>query len=403
MDDSRTVFCGNVSDKVTEELLYELFVQAAPLERVKIPTDREGRKSNFAFVTFKHEESVEYVQRLLNGIRLYDKSLLIKPRHSNSNRLTEALPSNEHQVVAVASRSQATSNSFAKTHGIPVAYEGYNALATDKNVAVVYVGVLNPQHYEVVKLLLEAGKHVLCEKPFTLNEKQTRKLVDLAKEKKLFIMEAVWSRFFPVYHEMRRMIDSGVIGDVRQVTVDFSVPINDVERVNKKELGGGVILDLGVYMLQFQQYVFRGLTPTKVAVNGILNNDGVDKCAAAILTYSDDKMAIVSCSAIISTPCEAKVYGTKGSISIPYFWCPTSLKLNDEVKEFALIENKGNFNYKNSAGLAYQAQEVRKCIMEGKIESPIITHNETIQLAGLMDKMRAEIGVVYPADGQDFD
>lgn len=127
----------------------------------------------------------------------------------------KALPSDNHQVVAVAARSSASAEKFAKTHGIPQAYEGYQKLAKDGNVDVVYVSVLNPQHYEVSKLMLENGKHVLCEKPFTMNEKQTRKLIEIARAKKLFIMEAIWSRCFPAYRELRRIIESGDIGEVK--------------------------------------------------------------------------------------------------------------------------------------------------------------------------------------------
>lgn len=126
----------------------------------------------------------------------------------------KALPSDSHQAVAVAARSLASAEKFAKTHEIPYAYEGYLQLAQDKTVDIVYVGVLNPQHYEVSKLMLENGKHVLCEKPFTMNEKQTRKLMEIAKARKLFIMEAIWSRCFPVYRELRRVIEAGDIGEV---------------------------------------------------------------------------------------------------------------------------------------------------------------------------------------------
>lgn len=126
----------------------------------------------------------------------------------------KVLPSASHQVVAVAARSLASAEKFAKTHEIPHFYEGYLNLAQDESVNIVYVSVLNPQHYEVSKLMLEKGKHVLCEKPFTINEKQTRKLIEIARAKKLFIMEAIWSRCFPVYKELRRIVEAGDIGEV---------------------------------------------------------------------------------------------------------------------------------------------------------------------------------------------
>ncbi|XP_072395905.1 trans-1,2-dihydrobenzene-1,2-diol dehydrogenase-like isoform X1 [Diabrotica undecimpunctata] len=252
------------------------------------------------------------------------------------------------------------------------------------------------------RLMLENGKHVLCEKPFTMNEKQTKKLLDISKEKNLFLMEAVWSRCFPAYDKMIEVIKSGEIGEVVQVTVEFGVPISHVDRVKNKDLGGGVILDLGVYILQFQQYVFNGLKPTKIVASGHLNEEGIDSSVAAILTFPEGKTAVLSASSFTKLACEGVVYGTKGCIKMPTFWCPTTLDVNGVVLEFPLIKNEGEFNYLNSAGLAYEAEEARQCIMKNKIESPKITHDNTLELAQLMDKLRAELGVVFPADGESY-
>ncbi|KAF7287898.1 hypothetical protein GWI33_000245 [Rhynchophorus ferrugineus] len=310
----------------------------------------------------------------------------------------KGLPASEHQVVAIAARSLASADKFAKTHNIPKAYEGYEQLAKDADVQVVYVGVLNPQHYEVVLLLLNHGKHVLCEKPFAINHKQAKEMIDLAKKKNLFVMEAIWSRCFPVYREVRKLLDEGVLGEVKYAAVDFGFPIADVDRIKNKDLGGGAILDLGIYILQFQQFVFRGLKPVKVLASGHLNDGGVDDSASAILTYPNGKTAVVTCNATAQMTNEGVIIGTKGTIRIPMFWCPTSYSLNGQVKEFPLIENNGNFNYINSAGLGYEAADVRKTILSGKIESEQVTHEETLQLAAWLDTLRKETGVVFPAD-----
>lgn len=310
----------------------------------------------------------------------------------------KGLPKDEHQVVAVAARSQESAEKFAQTHSIPKSYEGYINLGKDAEVQVVYIGVLNPQHYEVAMLMLEHGKHVLCEKPFTMNEKQTRKVIDLARSKNLFVMEAIWSRFFPVYQEVRQLLDSGAIGEVKYVSAEFGAPISEVARVKQKDLGGSTILDIGVYTLQFQQFVFKGLKPEKVVSAGHLNEDGVDLAASAIFTYPDKKVAVVSCNALVKLPNEGTIVGTKGTIKIPIFWCPVSYSLNGELKEIPLIKNDGKCRYHNSVGLAYQAVEVRKQILAGNIESDIMPHEETIQLAAWMDKLRRDIGVTFPAD-----
>ncbi|KAJ8968865.1 hypothetical protein NQ317_016073 [Molorchus minor] len=208
-----------------------------------------------------------------------------------------------------------------------------------------------------------------------MNEKQTRKLIEIARQKNLFLMEAIWSRCFPVYKELRRIIESGEIGEVMEVAVQLGFPMSNVERIRSKELGGGVILDLGVYALQFQQFVFRGLKPNKVVATGHLNEEGIDLSASAIITYPGSKTAVVSISSLVQLSSEGIVYGTKGTIKV---------------------------NEINSAGLAYQADEARKCIREGKIECEHITHEETIQLAQLMDKLRQELGVVFPVDSESY-
>lgn len=310
----------------------------------------------------------------------------------------KGLPKDEHQVVAVAARSLESAEKFAKTNNIPEFYEGYKNLATDERVQIVYIGVLNPQHYDVVILMLENGKHVLCEKPFALNEKQARKMIELAKSKNLFVMEAIWSRFFPVYQTLRTIIDSGEIGEVKYITATFGIPLTHVERVKRKDLGGSAILDIGVYLLQFQQFFFRGLKPQKIVVAGHTNENGVDDAASVIFTYPGGKTAVVSCNATVELPNEGIIVGTKGTIKIPVFWCPLKYEINGKVQEIPLIKNDETFNYLNSAGLAYQAIDIRKQIEKGNIESDLVPHEETLQLAAWMDTVRRELGVVFPED-----
>ncbi|KAG5897496.1 hypothetical protein JTB14_031118 [Gonioctena quinquepunctata] len=280
----------------------------------------------------------------------------------------QTYPASDHRFVAVAARSKASADKFAKDHEIPNSYEGYEGLAKDKDVDIVYVGNLNTQHFETNKMMLEHGKHVLCEKPFTMNEKQTRRLYQIAKEKNLFLMEAVWSRCFPAYLEMKRLMDAGAIGDVMFASVHFGHALQHVERLTSLQLGGGAILDLGIYILQFQQYVFRGLKPIKIAVNGHLNSSGTDESVGVVITYPEGKMAVVSTSA----------------------------------REYPLPRSPVPFLHHNSAGLRYQAEEARQCIRAGKIESHHMTHDESIELAKLMDLLRKEMGVVFPEDSMEF-
>ncbi|KAK9880770.1 hypothetical protein WA026_013091 [Henosepilachna vigintioctopunctata] len=303
-----------------------------------------------------------------------------------------------HSVVAVGSANRANAEKFAKEHNIPKAYEGYEGIAKDEEVDVVYIGNLNFQHYASTKLMLEHGKPVLCEKPFTMNEKQTTDLIELARAKKVFLMEAVWSRCFPVYKKIRELIDEGVIGDVMFANVNFGFNLQNNERMTNKNLGGGAILDLGIYNLQFQQFVFRGLQPIKVVVNGALTKDGVDGTTAALISYQNGKLASVTCSAEVNLPNEGIIVGTKGMLKVPQFWCPTQLITSNQTYNFDLPQSQVQFRYSNSGGLAYEADEVKRCLQEGRLESPQITHDETIQLAQLMDLMRKEVGLRFKED-----
>lgn len=141
------------------------------------------------------------------------------------------LPAEHHKILAVAARDQQKAQEFADLHGIERAYEGYVQLAKDANVEVVYVGTLNPQHYEVVLLMLENNKHVLCEKPLCMNQRQAAHVLRVAKERNLFLMEAVWSRFFPSYTYLKEQVTSGALGDIKEVSVEFGFPIAEVARL----------------------------------------------------------------------------------------------------------------------------------------------------------------------------
>ncbi|CAG9767108.1 unnamed protein product [Ceutorhynchus assimilis] len=314
----------------------------------------------------------------------------------------QTLPESNHEVVAVAGKNKENVEKFAKEHNITRWYDDYEKLADDNEVDIVYIGNLHIQHFEASKLMLEHKKHVLCEKPFTMNEKQTTRLVEIAREKKLFLMEAVWSRCFPAYKKMKEIIDSGAIGDVLFCSVHFGLAIQHVERLTSTKLGGGAILDLGIYIIQFQQYIFRGLKPEEIAVNGHKNSAGTDESVGAVITYPNGKMAVVSTSARVVLPNEGVVVGTKGILRLPSFWAPTQLITPDETFEWPLPKSSVPFLHINSAGLSYEAEQARQCIKKGLLECPEITHNESIEIARLMDLMRKQMGVVFPEDEQEF-
>ncbi|XP_008557626.1 trans-1,2-dihydrobenzene-1,2-diol dehydrogenase [Microplitis demolitor] len=311
---------------------------------------------------------------------------------------TATLPKNEHEVVAVAARDLNRANDFAKLHHIKKAYGSYAELAKDPDVEIVYVGTLNPQHLEVAKMMLSHGKHVLCEKPLTMNLKQTKELISFARSKGLFLMEAIWSRCFPVYQAVKDAIKAGEIGDVKQVIVSFGFAMEHVDRLNMKELGGGTILDLGVYTLQLAQFIYDGEKPINVKAGGFLNADGVDTSTSATLLYKNNRTATVMTHSVVTLPNEAVIIGTEGVIKIPTFWCPVTAELPSGKIKFDLPKAPLPFNFINSAGLRYEAMEARACLQKGLKESPKVSHAESLLIAELEDELRRQIGVVYPQD-----
>ncbi|XP_026497860.2 trans-1,2-dihydrobenzene-1,2-diol dehydrogenase-like [Vanessa tameamea] len=305
-------------------------------------------------------------------------------------------------IAAVAARDKSRAEEFAKTHKIAKVFASYDEMAMSSDIDVAYIGALNPDHFKLSKLFLECGKHVLCEKPLCMNYKETESLLSIAKSKNLFIMEAVWSRFAPSYMALEKEIQSGKLGDVQFVEVNFGVPIANVDRLRKKDLGGSAVLDIGIYTLQFAQFVFRE-EPVKVTAFGEINNDGVDVVDTIILEYSGNRRAVLNVNAKIRLWNKATVYGTKGRVTVedPFHFPDTLIHNDGNVEKFSLHTSNQKYNFGNSAGLVYQALEVARCIKQGLNESPRMSHKESLLLAKLRDMVRKQVGVHFEVDDKE--
>ncbi|KAL6259263.1 hypothetical protein P5V15_009181 [Pogonomyrmex californicus] len=309
-----------------------------------------------------------------------------------------ALPANEHDVIAVAARQLSRAQDFAKLHEIKKAYDDYAKLALDKDIDIVYIGAIHPQHFDIAMLMLKHDKHVLCEIPLTMNLKQTTKLINYAKSKNLFLMEGVWSRCFPLYDVIKKEITSGTIGEVQQVIISFGFGLPDMERMILKELGGGTILEFGSFCLQLACLVYNNEMPQSIKASGFLNKDGVDTSMSVTLTYQGNRTVTIMTNILATLPNEAYLCGTKDMIKIPDFWCPTKVELPSGTVTMSLPKLKHETKYINSAGLCYEAAEARDCILKGLTESPKISHETSLLLAKLENELRRQLGVVYPQD-----
>ncbi|XP_077999529.1 trans-1,2-dihydrobenzene-1,2-diol dehydrogenase-like [Glandiceps talaboti] len=313
------------------------------------------------------------------------------------------LDPNEHQITAVAARSLEAAKKFAEVHSIDKAYSDYEELARDSDIDIVYIGSIHTQHANWSKIMLTHGKPVLCEKPGGVNSKEVSEVIALAKEKNVFFMEAIWSRHFPIYDEIRSIVSSGRIGQVKMImaNIGFSELIN-VPRIAKPEHAGGGILDVGIYPVQLVVMLYGNEKPL-ITTKGFLSEQGVDETAIAILQYSENRFAVVNSHCSLDPSLEADIVGTKGRLRIGKpFWCPSKISIEDsngtEIKEFPLPQSSATLNFVNSVGLRYQAITVRKCLLEGQIESELMSHEDSQKIADILQHMRHGLGYVLPQD-----
>ncbi len=303
-----------------------------------------------------------------------------------------ALP--DAEVFAIGSRDHAKAHAFAETHNIPASHGSYQKLVDDPHVDVVYVATPHPFHAEHALLALNAGKRVLCEKPFTINARELEEVVRVARDKKLFLMEAMWTRFFPIMFKVRELVKDGAIGEVRMVEADFGfrAGVTPEGRLFNRTLGGGALLDVGVYPISFAHMVLGA--PDRITGLATIGETGVDEQSAMILGFPGGALAILSTAVRTNTPHIAQVIGTEGRIAIPTnWWKPESLILTRSGQADETIELPAN-----PAGFMYEAEEVGKCLRAGKLESDIMPLDESLAVMRTMDTLRSHWGLKYPME-----
>lgn len=298
------------------------------------------------------------------------------------------------ELVAVGSRTLDTAMSFAAEFKVARAHASYEALAADPGVDVVYVATPHPLHHDNTKLCLKAGKAVLCEKPFTINAREAEELVETARRGNVFLMEAMWTRFLPVMAQVREWLDQKLIGEPRMVMADFGYRAgwDPASRALDPHLGGGALLDVGIYPISFASMVF-GAVPCKVTGLSHLGATGVDEQTVATLAYGGGELALLACAVRTHTAQEARILGTAGSIHIPEFWhgSTVTLSVQGQTPETRSLPLAGN-------GYNYEAVEVGRCLRAGLKESPVMPLAETVAIMRIMDELRRQWGLVYPQE-----
>ena len=314
---------------------------------------------------------------------------------SIAGRFSEALAAlPEAETLAVGSRSQDSADRFAEAHGFSRAYPSYEELAADPDVDVVYVATPHPFHAENVELCLRAGKAVLCEKPFTVNAAEARRLVGLARERGLFLMEGMWTRFFPLMRRLRRMLSEGALGEPRMLTVDFGfrAELDPASRLFDPKLGGGAMLDLGVYCVSLASMVLGA--PLRGAGFPHLGETGVDEQFAAVLEHGGGRLSALTAGTRTATPQEATVMGTVGSVRVHSpWWRPEAMTITKPGEGDGVIEE-----FPEGDGFGYEAAEVMRCLASGERESQIMPLDETVSVLETMDGLRKSWGLRYPGE-----
>ena len=298
-------------------------------------------------------------------------------------------------MQAVASRTQEAADAFAKANGVLRAYAPYESLFADPDVNAVYIATPNTLHYENAKAALLAGKHVLCEKPFTINAHQARALFALARERKLFIMEAFWIRFLPLHKVLREILASGEIGEPVHMRSDYGFIPAESLSVRKRDvaLGAGALMDIGIYNLGFAHMVMDA-PPSGFHTTLRRNEYGTDNFSAVLLTYPGGRSASIATSIGLHLPREAAIFGTEGEITLHDFQAAESMTVKPNGKAAREITVPFDIN-----GFEYQIREVERCVALGMSTSDILKEQDTLTVLETMDAIRDSWGMRFPGEG----
>lgn len=295
------------------------------------------------------------------------------------------------ECYAVASRSMEKALEFASLHHVTKPFGSYEEMLADKELELVYVATPHPFHFEQAKMCIDAGKPVLLEKPFCVNAKEAEELLAYAKEKNVFITEAMWIRYMPMYENIQKMLDSGMIGEVRMITANLAYPMLHKERLLKPELAGGALLDVGIYPLNFADMLSRSEVKDIHAV-AVMTTDGVDAHDSITIRYEDASMAVLNTSMQSVSDRKGIIQGTQGVMIIENINNFESISVYDK--------NYKRIAYKKAprqiSGYEYEVDACRKALKHKKKECDKMPHAVTMKMMRQMDLIREQIGLVYP-------
>ncbi|WJM14556.1 Gfo/Idh/MocA family protein [Microbacterium arborescens] len=313
-----------------------------------------------------------------------------------AHAFTRDLRTAGREVTAVGSRTPESASRFADEYGIPHAHGSYEQLAADPDVDIIYIATPHPGHRDAAALAIQHGKHVLVEKPFTLNRDEAVALRDLAADAGVLVMEAMWTRYLPHMVRLREIVAAGTLGEIRTVFADHTQRISDdpSHRLNDLSLGGGALLDLGIYPVSFVCDLL-GL-PTQVRALARLMDTGADAEVATVMTHPSGAISTTVSSSRGAGPNTAHIVGSEARIEVSGVWYAAT--------DFRVVSHDGTVleEYRSEIegrGMQFQALEAEALIAAGRIDGDILPIAETVAIMGVLDDIRDQIGVRYPQEG----
>ena len=299
------------------------------------------------------------------------------------------------KIHAIASRSSEHMEKLVEEMHAERGYHSYEELVKDEEIDAIYVATPHRYHHENTVLCLENAKPALVEKAFTTNAREAEQLIKLAKKHNVLLMEAIWTRYMPIYQKVRQWIKKGKIGEVHLVlsTLGFRARRDPTDRLLNLDLAGGAILDLGVYNLAVSQFFFPDY-PQSISAEGFIGNTGVDESVSAVLNYGNGKFAQLTCTFLTNPLSRVEVHGSTGTIILhPDMNHPPKATLITGDKEEDITRPE------DETGFEYEILEAQRCVLEGKIESPLMTHQNSLDIMRMADEIRSQIGLRYPWEG----
>ncbi|MBO5551287.1 MAG: Gfo/Idh/MocA family oxidoreductase [Lachnospiraceae bacterium] len=302
----------------------------------------------------------------------------------------------EVESYAIGSRDKGKAQAFADKYGFAKAYGSYEEMLADPSVELVYIAVPHSHHHQWTIAALNAGKHVLCEKAFAINEKQTREMIELSEKKGLLLAEAIWPRYMPSRQMITEIVERGDIGRLRTISANLGYRIDMNERMVRPELAGGALLDLTVYVLNFASMVW-GDDIKRISASCVMTDTGVDGQDSVMLEYQDGRMANLFTTMYTLTNRMGLICGTDGFIEVQNINNPEQIRVYSPDRNGP--ELKACYDVPEQiTGYEYEVRACIKAIGEGKIECPEMPHSETIQIMCQMDQIRKQFGIVYPGE-----